>query len=162
MSSRSKKKHRYDDEDEISKSIAEFQGASNEEEDEEEDNEENVIGVDPGAPEGDETVYSSKEEDKPFGIMGRHNAGIVGRQIVDDGKLDEDNSDLDIIDADAPKTRAPKEINIPVCACCGAKWSVVDGMIRNGCGCRIHPTCEQCGKCAGHCQCRSGVAADVK
>lgn len=142
-----KKNRRYDDEDEISRSIAEFQGAGDVQP-------EGTMTVDDKA-----TVGEDEDEAlEPFGIMGKKD-GIVGK-FVDGDRFDEESGgrgdDMDTIDEDAKKVpRVFKDARIPECSCCGAKWSVTaEGTIRNGCGCRIHPTCDQCEKCKGHCVCQ--------
>lgn len=46
------------------------------------------------------------------------------------------------------------------CSCCGAPWMVStkdDTLRRASCGCAIHPTCSSCHKCGGHCVCRMRV-----
>lgn len=139
----------YPDDDEIAKSIAEFQGQG-------------VAPETEAAPsdEGEDSVEDAgeEEEEQGFGIMGRK-SGINGR-VMEGDRFDEESGgrgdDTDTIDLDAKKApRVFKDVKIPMCSCCGAEWSVSnDGTIKNGCGCRIHPTCNDCEKCKGHCECQ--------
>ena len=144
---------KYEDDDEINQSIRDFNASQH-------------PGPDPNTEvnhvdDALDAIYNRIEDasieqsdsDEGFGIT-KVNSPLQVPTIQIDPEDDGTDADLDlVVEKDRKPARVPKTINIPECSCCGAKWTMAEGRIRNGCGCRIHPTCEHCGKCKGHCAC---------
>lgn len=133
---RSKSSRLYEDDDEISQSIAEFQRGE-------------VVNT---------------EDNRNEGTIGVDEAfGVASVSEPDAEKSDAEKSDAEtgVVSNPAPVIEAPlsKDIKIPECGCCGSRWVIRDGRLHSpGCGCAIQARCPECNKCTpSHCNCKKFV-----
>lgn len=128
----------YDDEDEIDKSLREFQKGQAAGQSEEQEGDVKEEATEEQTPKKVEAPVVHRPTRRPVPSVTVKNKNDKPDEVVLEGV---------------------------VCDCCKAPWMVStkdDTLRRSSCGCAIHPTCNMCHKCGGHCECRMQVFGKPK
>ena len=133
MANAKKKATEYDDDDEINKSLREFN--------EQKRKAEEADKAEPPPPddEGD-------DDEGGFGITAKDRPSDFVGPMADIRYKDEVAKDVNAV--------------IMTCSCCDKEWTLSGSMLnRPACSCPMYPTCTECGYCRNHCKCKAVKAA---
>ena len=133
MANAKKKATEYDDDDEINKSLREFNEQQRKAEE---------AAKAAAQAEEQEPPEQTDNDDEGFGITAKNKApDFVGPMTEED--INEQNARV-----------------LMTCSCCDKEWTLRGSMLnRPACSCPMYPTCNECGHCRNHCKCKALVAA---